>query len=172
MVVNARSKLKTSFSIATVLCLLSTHVVAEQMRFQCRGYSIGASKEPVTFTVIIDRDRNLVMDIRAGNGMASSSGSIVETIVVSETTITATQRLWPPAERILNINLTTGQFDLKVSNGDLKYAKGDLHRSAGAKRRRNEDCSHRPKTPRESRSADDRPTIRWISSCKCARSRR
>jgi hypothetical protein len=123
-VVNVRSKLNISFSIATVLCLLSTHVVAEQMRFRCRGYSIDVSKEPFTFTVTIDRDRNLVMDIRAGNGMASSSGSIVETIVISETTITATQRLWPAAERILNINLATGQFDLKISNGGLKYVKG------------------------------------------------
>jgi hypothetical protein len=68
--VNVPSKLKMRFSIATVLCLFSTHVFAERMLFRCHGYSIDASKEPFTFTVTIDRDRSLVMDIRAGNGVA------------------------------------------------------------------------------------------------------
>jgi hypothetical protein len=116
-------RLKMRLSIATVLCLFSTHVFGEQMLLRCHG--IDASKEPFTFTVTIDRDRSLVMEIRADNGVASRNGSIVETIVVSETKIAAKQRLWPPAERILNINLATGQFDLKISEGQLKYIKGN-----------------------------------------------
>jgi hypothetical protein len=40
--------------------------------------------------------------------------------------------LWPPAERILNINRATGQFDLKISNGDLKYVKGICDRPIAA----------------------------------------
>ena len=72
------------------------------------------------------------MDIRADSGVGPSSGSIVETIVLSETTITAKQRLWPPAERNLNINLATGAFDLRISNGDLKYVKGICDRATAS----------------------------------------
>jgi hypothetical protein len=122
--VNVRNKLQMRSSIATVLCLFSTQVFAERMLLRCHGYSIDASKEPFTFAVTIDRDRSLVMDIRASNDVATFNGSVVETTVVSETMITAKQRLWPPAERGLNVNLATGQFDLKISNGGLKYFKG------------------------------------------------
>src|SRR2546427_6101139 len=85
------------FRIATALCLLSTHVFAEQMLLRCHGYSLGigdTSKQPFIFTVTIDRDRSLVVDIGADDGGATpntSNGSIVETIEFSETTISANQ---------------------------------------------------------------------------------
>jgi hypothetical protein len=137
--------------IATVLCLLSTHVFAEQAFLRCRGYPLriaDSSKPPLTFIVTIDRDRRLVLtiDADAGEGPAgilSNGSGLVETILFSETMISASQRLWPAIdvseakryaeqrlwpppseERIFSINLVTGQFDIKISNGGLKYAKG------------------------------------------------
>jgi hypothetical protein len=95
------------FSIATALCLLSTHVFAEQMLLRCHGYSLGigdTSKQPFIFTVTIDRDRSLVVDVDADDGGATpntSNGSIVETIEFSETTISANQHLWRRREKDL-----------------------------------------------------------------------
>src|SRR6266700_671019 len=72
------------FRIATALCLLSTHIFSEQMLFRCHGYSLGigdTSKQPVIFTVAIDRGRSLVVDIGTGDGGMppdTSNGSIVE----------------------------------------------------------------------------------------------
>jgi hypothetical protein len=128
-------------SIAMALCLLSRQVFAEQIPLRCHGYSIeldDASKQPFTFTVTIDPDRNLVMDIGASDSVATpntSNGSIVETIQFSETTISANQQVWhhqekdhlaaPPAgEKRLKIDRVTGDFDLRISNENLNYVKG------------------------------------------------
>jgi hypothetical protein len=129
------------FGIAMALCLLSTQVFAEQISLRCHGHSMkidDASEQSFTFTVIIDPDRSLVMDIAASDGVATpntSNGSIVETIQFTETTISANQRVWrhqekdhlaaPPAgEKRLKINRVTGRFDLKDSNEGLKYVNG------------------------------------------------
>jgi hypothetical protein len=76
---------------------------AEPTPLRCGGHSTDRDKEPITFSVMIDPTKRLVLDMGSGND--------VETSQFSDTAITATQK-GAAFNQILVIDRITGQFSL------------------------------------------------------------
>src|SRR5262249_11880722 len=93
---------------------------AEQMFLRCEGYGSwfdGANREPFVFTVTIDRERNLVVDMGVGSAH-------LKTDLFDETHISANQQL-PRWSEVLHIDRVTGRFALYIARpGNFKHVEG------------------------------------------------